>query len=61
VPGTQINEGRSSALAPKFKIEQSTIKGQSLVDISDFERDVAQTKDTSISCSIHGGFLWISL
>src|SRR4026209_506951 len=39
----QIDKGGSSALAPQFKVEQSTIEGQSLADVTDFERYVVET------------------
>jgi len=55
----QIDEGRSGALAPKFKIEQSTIEDQSLVDIADFKRNVVETNGTRFSWSNHVAFLWI--
>jgi len=53
----QIDEGGSSALAPQFKVEQSTIEGQSLADVSDFERYVVETNRTRFFCIIHGTFL----
>ena len=34
---TQIDEGGSGALAPQFEIEQSTVEGQSLFDITDLQ------------------------
>ena len=39
----QIDESRSAALAAKFEVEQSTVERQSLLDITDFERDVIET------------------
>ena len=53
----QIDKGGSSALAPQFKVEQSTIEGQSLADVSDFERYVVETNRTRFFCIIHGTFL----
>jgi hypothetical protein len=53
----QIDEGGSSALAPQFKVEQSTIEGQSLVDVTDFERYVVETNGTRFFCVIHGALL----
>jgi hypothetical protein len=50
----QIDEGRSAAFAPKFEIEQSTVEGQSSIDISDFERYVVETNDARFSCFSHG-------
>ena len=34
---------RSAALAAKFEVEQSTVEGESLLDITDFQRDVVET------------------
>ena len=53
----QIDKGGSSALAPQLKVEQSTIEGQSLADVSDFERYVVETNRTRFFCIIHGTFL----
>src|SRR4029434_5106152 len=36
----QIDEGRGTALAPKFELQQSTIESQSLLYITDLERYV---------------------
>jgi len=49
----QIDEGRIAALAPKFEIEQATIESQSIIDITDFERDVVETNDARFSCFSH--------
>jgi hypothetical protein len=56
----QIDEGRSGALAPKFEIEQSTVEGQSLFNITDFERDVVEANGARFSCFNHGAVLWLS-
>ncbi len=56
----QIDEGRSSALAPKFESEQSTVEGQSLFNIADFERDVVEANGACFSCFNHGVLLWLS-
>jgi hypothetical protein len=39
----EIDKSRSAALAAKFEVEQSTVKSQSLLDITDFQRYVVQT------------------
>jgi hypothetical protein len=56
----QIDEGRTSALAPQFEIEQSTIEGQSLSDITDFKGYVVETNGTRFFCVIHSALLWVS-
>jgi hypothetical protein len=40
---TQIDEGRSAALAPKLEVEQSTVESQSLFDVTDFQRYMIET------------------
>jgi hypothetical protein len=56
----QVDEGRGVALAPKFEIEQSTVEGQSLLDITDFERYVVETNGARFTCVDHGALLWLS-
>jgi len=53
----QIDKGGSSAFAPQFKVDQSTIEGQSLADVTDFERYVVETNRTRFFCIIRGTFL----
>src|SRR4029078_1927090 len=50
----QRDKGESSALTHQFKVEQSTIEGQSLANVSDFERYVVETNSTRFFCIIHG-------
>jgi len=42
----KIDEGRSAALAPKFEIEQSTVEGQSLFNVTDLKRYVIETNSS---------------
>src|ERR1700686_1432540 len=49
----QIDEGRSAAFAPKFKIEQSAVENQSLFDITDLEGYMIETNGARFSCFRH--------
>jgi hypothetical protein len=51
---TQIDEGRGVALVAKFEIEQSTVKSQSVFDITDLERYMIETHSARFSCFSHG-------
>ena len=42
----KIDEGRSAALGPKFEIEQSTVEGQSLFNVTDLKRYVVETNSS---------------
>jgi hypothetical protein len=50
----QVDKGRSAALAPKFKIEQSTVERQSLFNVTDLERYMVETDRARFSCFNHG-------
>jgi hypothetical protein len=56
----QIDEGRGGALAPKLESEQPTVEGQSLFNITDFERDVVEANGACFSCFNLGVLLWLS-
>src|SRR2546423_727220 len=45
----QIDEGRGRALTPKLEIEQSTVKSQSLFDITDLESDMVEANGARFS------------
>jgi hypothetical protein len=49
----QIDEGRSLALAAKLEIEQATVEGQSLFDVTDLESDMIETDGTPFLCFRH--------
>jgi hypothetical protein len=49
----QIDEGRTAALAPKLEVEQSTVKSQSLFDVTNFERYVVETNGVRLFCFSH--------
>jgi hypothetical protein len=51
---SQIDEGRRSALASKFEIEQSTVESQSLINVVNLERYVVETNCMCFSCFSHG-------
>jgi hypothetical protein len=51
----QIDEGRRFALAAKFKVKQSTIECQGLVDITDFESDMVETQGACFPCFLTYG------
>ena len=53
----QIDKSRSAALAAKLEVEQTTVKSQSLLNITDFQRYVVQTNGTRLLCFSHGALL----
>jgi hypothetical protein len=53
----QIDESRSGAFAPKFKVEQLTIKSQSLLYVTNLERDVVETNRAPLLRFNHGSLL----
>lgn len=49
----QIDEGRCLALAAKLEVEQATIEGQSLFDVTNFDSDMVETDGTRFLCFRH--------
>jgi hypothetical protein len=53
----QIDECRSRTLAAKLEIKQSTVKSQSLLDITNLERYVVETNGARLFCFCQGTLL----
>jgi hypothetical protein len=49
----QINEGRSLAPAAQFEVEQATVEGESLFDITNLESDMIETDGARLFCFEH--------
>jgi hypothetical protein len=50
----QVDEGRVGAFATKLEVEQLTVEGQSLFDITNFQGYVIETNGARSSCFNHG-------
>src|SRR6476469_5831529 len=50
----QVDECRVCAFATKLEVEQLTVEGQSLFDITNFQRYVIETNGARSSCFNHG-------
>jgi hypothetical protein len=51
---SQTDKRRSAALAAKFEVEQPTVKSQSLLNITDFQRYVVATNGARLFCFSYG-------
>jgi hypothetical protein len=48
-----IDEGRSLALTARLEIEQATVEGQRLFDVTNLESDMIETDGTRFICLRH--------
>jgi hypothetical protein len=54
---TKIDKRCVLALAAQLELEQATVEGEGLLDVSHLERDVVQSNGASFAGLIHGGCL----